>query len=68
MRPQKHQYPFKLMFLGVPRFKHNYRVSNSYITVCLPVQGDNPRALESALSPIQEDKTWHNFFIPPSLV
>ena len=33
--------------------------------VCLPVRGDNPRALASGLSPAQADKLWYNYFIPP---
>ena len=34
--------------------------------VCPPVQGDNPRALENGLSPIQADNLWYIYFIPPS--
>ena len=30
--------------------------------------GDNPRDLASGLSPIQADKPWYNYFIPPSSV
>ena len=46
---------------------------------CLPVRGDNPRALASGLSYVQVDKhgitilylctggqTWYNYFIPPT--
>ena len=38
--------------------------------VCPPVQGDNPRALALArgLSPVQAEKPWYNYFIPPSSV
>ena len=36
--------------------------------VCLPVEGDNPQALVSGLTPVQADKLWYNFFIPPSSV
>ena len=43
-------------------------ISNSYITVCPPVRGDNPRALASGLSPVHADKPWYNYFIPPSSV
>ena len=32
------------------------RISNSYTRICLPVCGDNPRALASGLSRIQADK------------
>ena len=31
-------------------------VCNSYTTVCPAVLGDNSRALESELSPVQEDR------------
>ena len=36
--------------------------------VCPPVRGDNPQALAHGLSPVQADKPWHNYFIPPSSV
>ena len=36
--------------------------------VCPPVRGDNPRALASGLSPVQVDKPWYNYFIPPFLM
>ena len=39
--------------------------SNSYTMVCPPVQEDNPRALASGLSPVQADKPWYNYFMPP---
>ena len=39
---------------GAPSIKLNR--CNSYTTVCLPVRGDNPRALASGLFPIQADK------------
>ena len=32
------------------------RTSNSYTMGCLPVRGDNPRALASVLSYVQVDK------------
>ena len=38
----------------------------SYTTVCPPVRGDNPLDLASGLSPVQADKPWYNYFIPPS--
>ena len=41
------------------------RVSNSYTTVCPPVQGDNPRAIVCRISPLQVDKLWYNCFILP---
>ena len=42
--------------------------SNSLTMVCPPVQGDNPRALASGLSPVQMDKQWYNYLILPSSV
>ena len=30
--------------------------------VCLPVRGDNPRALASGLSPVQMNNHWYNYF------
>ena len=30
--------------------------------LCLSVRGDNPRALESGLSPAHVGKQWHNYF------
>ena len=36
--------------------------------VCPPVQGDNPRALVSGLSPIQTDKLWYYYFMSLSSV
>ena len=33
--------------------------------ICLPVQGDDSQALASGLSPIQADKPWYDYFIPP---
>ena len=44
------------------------KIRNNYTTVCLPVGGDNPRALASRLSPVQAGKPWYNYFIPPSSV
>ena len=41
-------------------------LSNSYTAVCPPVRGDNPRALASGLAPVQADKPFYNYFIPPS--
>ena len=41
-------------------------VCNSHTSVCPPVQGDNPQALGSDLSPAQADKLCYNYFIPPS--
>ena len=35
---------------------------------CLPVRGDNPRALASGLSPRTGVQTWHNYLIPPTSV
>ena len=32
------------------------------------VQVDNPQALASEVSPIQVDKPWYHYFIPPSSV
>ena len=29
--------------------------------ICAPVQGDNPQALASGLSPVQVDKPWYNY-------
>ena len=44
-------------------------IDNSYTTVCPPVRVDNPRALASGrLSPVQENKQWYNYFIPPTSV
>ena len=40
--------------------------STSYTKVCLSVRGDKPQALTSGLSPIQADKPWNNYLIPPS--
>ena len=40
----------------------------SYPMVCPPERGDNPRALAGGLSPVQADKTWYNYFIPPSSI
>ena len=40
-------------------------MSISQTTVCPTVRGDNPRALASGLSPVQVDKPWNNYFIPP---
>ena len=34
---------------------------NNYTMVCLPVGGDNLRALASGLSPVQVDKPWYNY-------
>ena len=42
--------------------------SASYTMVCPPLRGDNSRALASGLSPLQADKPWYNYFIPPSSV
>ena len=64
------------MALGVPILKHfrvyarktDDRRYYTYTMVCPPVRGDNPRALASGLSPVQADKPWYNYFIPPSLV
>ena len=42
--------------------------SSSYTMICPSVQGDNPQALASEISPIQVDKPWYNYFIPPSSV
>ena len=36
--------------------KYEYITSNSYIMVCPPVRGDNPRALASGLSYVQVNK------------
>ena len=33
--------------------------------VCPPVWGNNPRALARGLSPVQADKLWYNWFLPP---
>ena len=41
---------------------------NCYTTVCLPLRGENPRALASRLSPVHADKPWYNYFILPSSV
>ena len=35
---------------------------------CPPVLGDNPRALASVLSYRPVEKTWYNYFIPPTSV
>ena len=35
---------------------HQLDLSNSYTMACLPVRGDNPRALASGLSYAQADK------------
>ena len=35
--------------------------------VCPPVRED-PRALASGLFPVQADKPWYNYYIPPALV
>ena len=43
-------------------------LSNSYTMGCPPVGGDNPQALVSGLSDAQVDKTWYNYFIPPTSV
>ena len=43
-------------------------ISNSYITGCLHVRGDNPQALASGLSYVQVDNPWYNCFIPPTSV
>ena len=40
-----------------------WKISSSYIMVCLPVHGDNPRALVSGLSPVQVDNHDIIFFI-----
>ena len=44
---------------------NNASLNNSYIMVCPPVRGDNPRVARG-LSPVQTDKPWYNYyFIPP---
>ena len=45
--------------------QHCFQLCNSYM-VCLPVPGDNPQALVSALSLVQADKPWYKYFILPS--
>ena len=70
--PNNHHFPFgtngKVVVLGVPILKH-FRVHYLIVTtVCLPVPGDYPGALASGLPPVQVDKPWYNFFIPPSSV
>ena len=35
---------------------------------CPLVRGDDPLALASGFSPVQADKPWYNYFVPPSLV
>ena len=42
--------------------------SNSYTTVCPPIEQDNPQALASGLSPVQMDKPSFNYCLPPSLL
>ena len=54
--------------LSVSEFKVIFDLSNSYTMGCPPVRGDNPRALASGFSYIQVDKTWYNYFIPPTSV
>ena len=41
------------------------KLCNSYTMVCPSVGGDNPRALARGLSPVQADKPWYNYFMPP---
>ena len=41
-------------------------LSKGYTMLCLPVHGDNPRALASRLPPIQADNLWYSCFIPAS--
>ena len=36
--------------------------------ICLPVQGDNQRAIASELSPVQVSKPWYNYLTPRSSV
>ena len=50
-------------FMTVPVIS---KISNGYSMVCPLVRGDNPRA--RGLSPVQTDKPWYNYFIPPSSV
>ena len=38
----------------------------SYTMACPPVRGDDPRALASGFSYVQLEKTWYNYFIPPT--
>ena len=40
----------------------------SYTMICPPVNGGNPQAVASGLSPVQADKPWYNYFIPSSSV
>ena len=40
--------------------EHFFRLCNSYTMGCLPVHGDNPRALASVLSYITGGQTWYN--------
>ena len=46
---------------------HNLYCYDSYITVCLSVRGDNPRASASGLSPVEAGKRGITF-IPPIVV
>ena len=39
-----------------------FLLSNSYNMGCLPVRGDNPRALASGLSYVQVDNPLYNYF------
>ena len=36
--------------------------------VCPHIRGDNPQVLACGLSPVQADKPWYKYFIPPSSV
>ena len=62
---------FVIRFLVVKELNQNpslHLICNVYTTVCPPVGGGNPQVLTSGLSPVQVDKPWYKYFIPPSLI
>ena len=65
--PQHSHYISKVLSVillgGEKAFYLSISICNSYTTVRPPVRGDNPRALESGLSPVQADKPWYNFLL-----
>ena len=53
---------FKIAVVNEPSVFEPLKFYCSYTTVCPPVPGDNPRALEGRLYSVQVDKLWYKYY------